>query len=337
MTGNDPLDGERSGPFRSVVKLSVVVTILILALVWSANEWRGEMDGRRALLAVCATFPAMLASIGFTGWRLAALTGERASIRQGLAVNSVGQLIALILPSRLSEVAKPAGLNLLCGVPLGEALTILAIERVLDALFLAALVFLAVAGIAGPDARALSFGGAVLGGVALAGAATIAVVLLKPGLPRRFAGLIPWAWLASQMVHAEKAIARMGNGRVALSSLALSGLAWLAAYGVFLAFFGVLDLKGLGADRVLVVFVASTVGLIVSVAPGGLGTFEGAVALTLMSYGYSGELSVSTAVLLRICLVLPTLAAAGWFLVAGDLNVSRILRRVRQLHKADHP
>ena len=246
-----------------------------------------------------------------------------------MAVNAIAQLVALLVPSRISELAKPVGLNLVGGLPLSKGLTILAIERIFDAVVLALLAFSALTVLGGAFRTSIQSTGYVLFGIASVGLASIAVAVIWPTFVKNLAGRLPGQWLRNQAENVVDTVSRLRNRRTGLLAIALTFLSWLAAYLIFLLFFRVLGAVDLTFGQILVVFVASTLGLIVSVAPGGMGTFEGAVAVSLVAFDVPLGMAITLALLLRLCLVIPVVAAASWFLVSGDLNLGIMLDRLR--------
>lgn len=312
-----------------LTRLVAFLTIAAFTVYFFRPDGRGGPSIEEILVAIVATFPLMLIAVLLIGWRLAVLAGDEVKMRDGMAVNAIAQLVALLVPSRLSEIAKPVGLNLVRKVPFSRGLAILAIERIFDAIFLAGLALAAVAILTGPYRESMRSSGLVLAGVAAIGVLFIGAILVRPALLSSLADRIPTRWARSQAEHVAQAIARLADLRATMLAVGLSAVSWLAAYLIFLVFFHVLGIGELSPGQVLVVFVASTLGLIISVAPGGLGTFEGAIALSLAAFGVPMGTAVAMALLLRLCLVIPVVAAASWFIVSGDLSLSRILGRLR--------
>ena len=328
------MSGEFEQPARKTLssvfaRLAVFLTIAGFA---AYLFWPEDYDGaaiEEIVVAVVATFPLMLIAVLLIGWRLAVLAGDEVKIRDGMAVNAIAQLVALLVPSRLSEIAKPVGLNLMRKVPLSRGLAILAIERIFDAVFLAGLALAAVAILTGPYRQSMQSSGLVLAGIAAIGVLFIAAILVHPALLTSLVDRLPTRWARNQANHVMQAVTRLADLRATMLATGLSVVSWLAAYLIFLVFFQVLGIGELSPGQVLVVFVASTLGLIISVAPGGLGTFEGAIALSLVAFGVPMGMAVAMALLLRLCLVIPVVAAASWFIASGDLSLARILGGLR--------
>jgi uncharacterized membrane protein YbhN (UPF0104 family) len=116
--------------------------------------------------------------------------------------------------------------------------------------------------------------------------------------------------------------------RVLTRSACLSVAAWAIAYLIFVCFFAAAGHPDIGLLATLVIFVASTFGLIVAVAPGGLGTFEAAIVMSLVAYDVSTKEALTLAVLMRLCLVLPVVATAVWFLLTSEVSLLRLLRQI---------
>lgn len=333
MTGGAGQGEEVPGRRSSAALLIRVAIVLALAgavfLVLDAG-WPAAFDPARLTLAAATAFLLMLASILATGWRLAVLAGDGVRRRDGMAVNAIAQLVVLFVPSRLSEAAKPVGLNLRCDLPVAGGFAVLVVERLLDTVFLA---FLAISSIAmgvGPYAEPLRSSAAALTAIAAMGLCGLLMLALRPDLLSRIAALSRFPWLQRQVQHIAVAFSRLADLRTAAWAIGLSTLSWLLSYLIFLAVIGIMGIGNLGPAAVLVVFVASTLGLVVSVAPGGLGTFEGAIVLALGAFGVPLATAMATALLMRLCLVLPVVVAAGWFLSDGSGNLGALIRRLRE-------
>ncbi|WP_299866617.1 lysylphosphatidylglycerol synthase transmembrane domain-containing protein [uncultured Hoeflea sp.] len=316
---------------KNYVFLNTAIIALFGALivVYIIPEWPKEIETGHALISVLVTFPVAWIGIVIAGWRVSVLSGSSVTMRNGLAVQSVAQFVSLIIPSRLSEIAKPVGLNLVSNLPFSRGFTILAIERVFDAVFLAGLAFAALAVLTGPQRETVQSSGIVLAGIAVTGLLVIGVILVHPRSLWSLADRMPNQWLRVQVEHVAEAISRLASLRTTALVIGLSAASWLAAYLIFALFFFSIGFGELTLGQILVVFIASTLGLIVSVAPGGLGTFEGAIALSLAAFGFPMGTAIAMALLLRLCLVIPVIAVAGWFLVSGDLSLGRLMARLR--------
>ncbi|HIF15087.1 MAG TPA: hypothetical protein EYQ86_07155, partial [Bacteroidetes bacterium] len=73
----------------------------------------------------------------------------------------------------------------------------------------------------------------------------------------------------------------------------------------------------------LVVFLVATFGLTATVTPGGLGTFEAAVALLLQHYGYPLEVAFASAVGLRLVAFIPNAIVALYVTLVEGFDFMR--------------
>lgn len=328
-SANEPDEAYSKSVRNSLFRVAAIVALVSATVIFFGSGWSGTLGATQALLAIIATFPLMIVAIAIAGWRLAMLAAGEVGVHDGIAVNAVAQFIVLIVPSRISEAAKPIGLNLFFSLPLASGFAILAIERILDAIFLAGIGLAVVAVLSGPNNDILQSSSLVLALFGGTGVLVIAVLLARPAWLGRLASRIPIIWLRRQADHVLDSLSRLANPRSTASAVLLTAMTWIASYMIYFAFFHVLGVADLSPGQILVVFVASTLGLIVSVAPGGLGTFEAAIAIALSGFGVPMVEAVAAALLLRLCLVIPVVAAAGWYLFSSSLSLPRILKRLR--------
>lgn len=328
--GKERPDGSRPMLAVLFLRAAVVLALAVAAFIAFGSGWPAELDAGRIAPAVAAAFVLMLGTVLIAGWRLAVLAGTSVSVADGIAVNMVAQLVVLLVPSRLSEAAKPLGLNLRCGLPVASGFAVLVVERLLDTIFLAMLALCSVAVAAGPYAGSLKSSAIVLGGLGLVGVAGLMLVARRPGIVVKVATMTGSPWIKRQALQMADALSQFATLRVAALAIALSALSWLLSYMIFLAVIGIMGIGGLDAGEILVVFVASTLGLVISVAPGGLGTFEAAAVLALGAFGVPITTAVATALLLRLCLALPIIAGGAWVLSAGGESLWTLMRRLKQ-------
>lgn len=319
-------------PAPAVLVLRAAAVLALVAVAFAALDggWPDAFGAGRLALAVVAAFVLMTSTVLVAGWRLAVLAGKPVSPHDGMAVNMIAQLVVLLVPSRLSEAAKPVGLNLRCGLPMAGGFAVLVVERLLDTIFLAVLALCAVAVSVGPYSGSMRSSATILAGLGVAGIVCLAVAARRPALLRRAAAVTGSRWVERQAAQAADALARLAAPRVAVPAIGLSAISWLLSYMIFLAIIRIVGVGDLGAGAILVVFVASTLGLVISVAPGGLGTFEGAIVLALGAFGVPVATAVATALLIRLCLALPVVAGGVWFLSAGGESLWTLIRRLKQ-------
>lgn len=324
------LNGRRSTSIVLLLRAALVLAFAVSAFFALYNAWPEEFDAIRIGVAAGVAFLLMLSTVLIAGWRLAVLAGEPVSPVDGMAVNMVAQLVVLLVPSRLSEAAKPLGLNLRCGLPVASGFAVLVVERLLDTIFLAILALGSVGIAVGLYAVSLKSSATILVGLGFVGTTGLVLVAWRPDILVRVAAMTGLQWMERQASQMVTALSRLATPRVAALAIGLSALSWLLSYTIFLAVIRIMGVGDLSAGAILVVFVASTLGLVVSVAPGGLGTFEGAIVLALGAFGVPVSTAVATALLLRLCLALPVVAGGAWVLSAGGESLWTLMRRLKQ-------
>lgn len=140
------------------IALSLIMLGLCTWLVWPSPEDQGRLREAFALLDLryLAGFIVCLAIVHFTrAWRWNNLLdpiGARLSPGRLLAVSSVGFMAILALPARLGEFARPALVREKGRVSAAAVLGTVAVERIIDGLFISILVFAAFFARRGPDA-----------------------------------------------------------------------------------------------------------------------------------------------------------------------------------------
>lgn len=332
---NEPARMKSISIRKNLLRFAAVVALVCGTLVFLGSGWVGTLDVTDAAIAIVATFPLMIGAIVIAGWRLSVLAGGRVGFHDGVALNAVAQLIVLIVPSRISEAAKPIGLSMFFGIPPASGFAILAIERILDAVFLAGMGLAVVAVLSGPYSDILQSSSLILALLGGGGVLGLTILLSCPAWLGRLVSRIPVAWLRRHAEHILEALSRLANPASAAWAVGLTAMTWIASCLIFFVFFQVLGIGDLSPGQILVVFVASTLGLVVSVAPGGLGTFEAAIAFSLAGFGVPMVEAIAVALLLRLCLVIPVVAAAGWYLFSSSLSLSRILERLHDWRSSD--
>jgi hypothetical protein len=140
------------------IALSLLMLGLCLWLVWPSPEDQGRLGHALAALdlAYLFYFICVLAIVHFLrAWRwnnLLAPIDARLPPGRLLAVSSVGFMAILALPARLGEFVRPALIRRRGQVSAAAALGTIAVERIVDGLFVSLLVFGAFFALRGPGA-----------------------------------------------------------------------------------------------------------------------------------------------------------------------------------------
>lgn len=259
-------------------------------------------------------------------WRFLFSRETRPGTKPVLLALLIGYFFNNVLPARAGEAARIVVLTRRGGTSGAETAATVVIERVLDVVFLLALLFVTLPWL--PEVTWLR-PAAVLA-VAVATGLAIAIVLLAlfEERPLRFA-LRPLARLPFLSRERVELIAtNFARGLVSLRSprLALGAAFWTALGWLTLAVSTWLLMIGFGIHVSLVgglfVVVATNLAMILPSSPAAIGVFEAATLVALRPYGISDSQALSYALVLHAMSFIP-FVAVGLVLVRGTLVLGR--------------
>ncbi|MDT8304699.1 MAG: lysylphosphatidylglycerol synthase transmembrane domain-containing protein [Anaerolineae bacterium] len=236
------------------------------------------------------------------------------------AVN-LGQLVNMAVPFlRLGELARVYYLGHHTGESKVKALGTLVVEKALELISLAFLLFVLLPFFVLPDLVADSgLSGAIIAVVALF---LLMLVARRTALVRRvallFLRLLPERWQVRFVPWLDSGLEGLGalrSGRVSLnllgSTLVITVLSVATPYVLFSAFDIPLDLKHAAA-----VHIALTVGALPPSTPARIGVFEGIVTFMLVTFDVGdGALRLAYALVFHLVIVLPQLLLGGFALM----------------------
>lgn len=244
-------------------------------------------------------------------WSRLLPAGQRGSVpaRRLVPVVLVGYLGNAVLPARLGDPVRALLVGRREAIPASGALGSVVLERAIDTLTLALLVFPAAALSGAPDwlirAAALA--------AALAGTVLIAAQTRLPGrmigrLRQGARGPRAMPWL-DRVDHFAAAMDSAGRRRAVLSAVGLSLLAWLLDGTIYWAVANSLGIELPPAGAMLVSAI-TVLGTAIPSAPGYVGTFELAAATIAGGLGVASAAALAFAILVHALTVLP-LALGG--------------------------
>ncbi|GEM_PF-3517273 len=316
---------------RSLLLFSVLFTILVAgALLVSLRHASPAVRSWSALWAILIAQPFAFLAIWLPGARLARLAGPPATTTDAFMANALSVVGFMIIPGRISETLKPVVLRLRCGLPLGRGVTALALERLLDLGCLVLLAALAAGGAAAQYAGELRQASITFGIMLAIGVFFLGLVLARPALGRKLLDMVPFAWVRGAGHDMLDAATRIRDIRTLGVVSALSVLTWASSYLIFYVMIGLIGPGTLSPVQILLVFVAGTLGFVITITPGGLGTYEGAIVLALGSFGYATADALAIAILLRIANILPAIPPSAWFAARSGIAISELALRARR-------
>ncbi len=275
----------------------------------------------------------------------------RTSLRSRFAAMNIGFMSTNLLPGRVGEFVRPFALSRMEPVSVSGAFGSLVVERFLDSLTIAALLFVAIAAPGFPEnpvVWGLSLGVWIRGVLVLLGALLLlmAVLLVFPRplvrVAKRVAHLLPEkaARLAVDVLEAFLDGLKVFQSPVLLVKAVVWSVAiWLwQALSFWVAFmaFGI----HVGFDVAL--FVNATVALAVAVpaAPGFIGTFQFGVIAGLGVYGVSEAAATALSLGFHVAAFIPVTLIGLFYawrlgLSLGDVGKSEV--RVEEAVEQAHP
>ena len=261
-----------------------------------------EFDQLQAQLASSNWFWILLslliawAGYWLRGWRWALLFRQEAdqlpvSSNRAYHAVMVGYLVNLLIP-RAGEVARCTVLTRNNGIPLGQAIGTVLVERSVDLLFLAGTIFIAFLienelfiSLAGQLVNLNSLTSSLLDKLPLllGGAAVFLLLLYLLGRKFRSHGLVnKFQLFFRQLLSGVRAIGHLKNPKgFWISSVIIWIIYFLTLYTVSQ---GIESAANLSGGQVLLVMVMGTIGMIAPVQ-GGIGTFHALVAYILVVFG----------------------------------------------------
>ncbi len=300
-----------------------LVTVVILS-----NSGQGETLNMRSLLPVLLVQPINAASLFLIGWRLSILSKGSDTIWSGIKASALSGTLLYVTPSRLSELIKPVYLSANSGHGMLHGLALVAVERFIDILIvtiagIAALLLLS--GLASPATLWL------WGLLSVLGISGCALLLKRPVLIAQIISLLPGQTLRSAMTTLVNELRSVVAPRILGAGFVIGFAAWLMSFGLVYATLRLSASVPLDLTAILLVFVAGTIGLAISVAPGGLGTFEAGVVVALKYHDIGTLEALNLALMMRLANLGIVPLVALWAASADRLGVADLIRAARKL------
>jgi uncharacterized membrane protein YbhN (UPF0104 family) len=267
-------------PAAKVAVLGALLVVLLgqINVASIASHFHRDM-----LVAIALVQPIVIVGVGINALRFAILVGQpRITLATAFKAQVLSLGLNIVLPARASEFLKATYIRTHARIPLGQGVAAVFLERIVDLLLVGALTAIGVSLLLAQSyvlAASLIF----VGIAALLGFAIFEAPLL------RLARLLPWARLRGFSLRFIDHISVCVRGRSFYLALPIGALVWASACMTFVVFLAVAGSIPVGLGGAIVVFVAATVGGAVPALPGGIGTYEAAVAISLKSLGYSLE------------------------------------------------
>lgn len=233
----------------------------------------------------------------------------------------IGQMLNILLPLRMGEIARAYLVSRTEGLPVSRVLTTIGVEKLADLVSMgltagALLVLFTTPAWLHAPGRAIL----VTGLVALVMAALLATraeTVFRHGLDA--VGLVSRRWqerLGRAIGPGMIGLSSLRDWRVALAVWLLSVLTLIQAAGTNYLLFRAFDLQ-VPAAAAFVLLLALQVGNSLVSVPGNLGVFHYVTVLVLSAYSVDRSLAAGYALVLYVVALGPKIALGGFFMVAG--------------------
>lgn len=268
-------------------------------------------------------------------WRLLMHPDTHLPLTRIFRIVNIGYFFNNILPAKAGEVVRGYLIGNMLSGGIGQALSTLLIERLLDVL--AVVVFLLIL-IPSVNLPAQATQGALLFGAVAIGGTIVLLVLSRFGgrgvdWVWRFVGRIPLIGHPKVEAATRNLIEGLGVltiGKLLPGILVGSVLIWvgyaLFNYVILLAFD---ELAHLPFSAVVFVLCATGLSMIVPSSPGAIGVFEWAAIQALLFYGVSQDLAAGYAFVLHIFTLVSMIIFGLIGLVREGLSYAQVRREVR--------
>ncbi|MFT4626598.1 MAG: uncharacterized membrane protein YbhN (UPF0104 family) [Myxococcota bacterium] len=332
----------RPAPASRRIQLALVLTVTVGCLAWvlwgiNTDKALDALANARWWLLGPAVGTYLLTHFVRT-WRYAVLVGAEVPLRRVFSVCAIGFLAINVVPFRLGEFVRPYLLTR-DGVPVGQALGGVVLERLLDMAMLLGLLVLVAFGLDLP-AESVRVGGVDVVVAGQRGAAAVLVVgalgltgLVLGGAPaiellRRLPVLGPSvASLVTGLVGSATELARRPARGVL--AVALSIITWaLTVVGVWIVLQAFSDLPGTWSVAI-VVWTVTIAGMAALPTPGFFGPYEAFCSAALLLWQVDPSVASTFAVVLHLSHFGFTVALGLPFLVSEGRGLTELVRESR--------
>ena len=258
--------------------------------------------------------------------------------RDSLAVLSVGYLALHVIPLRMGELVRPYLARERYGIPFGDSLAVVVIERLLDVLLLLAMLGAVAffvdlpASIVVQGIDVLAVGQRLAGGIVAAGVVGIVVVVAVGEPVLRLTDRLPMGAMARRFRDAIRGLgSRPAVGAQAFVLTVLTWLITIVAVYVQLAGFPGLEARW---DIALTTWAATLAGMAAIPTPGFFGGFEASCAAALQLFEIEPSVARTFAILLHLIQFGFTIVTGLIFVAWEGLSLREIVAKSQQASAA---
>jgi len=267
------------------------------------------------------------------GWRWLTLLRpiERMGLWETVHAIYIGLFASGVLPLRPGEIIRGYLLAIWGEIPLSLTLTSMAIERVLDGIWLVAAFWVSASLMSMPRAlvdfaQALAVGVAVLAGLFL-------YILFHKKHAHSVMSSRAWG---RKFIHVLDQIHQMGNRRTLTEAFAITFVYWILQILAVWALFRSYDMD-LSIWAACVVLIIKSIGTVIPSAPGNLGVFQSVVKMSLTLFNVEPNVALELSVLMWAALTLPLLIVGFVAVLLTGRSIKEIHHHASTHHARPHP
>jgi uncharacterized protein (TIRG00374 family) len=267
------------------------------------------------------------------GWRWLTLLRpiERMGLWETVHAIYIGLFASGVLPLRPGEIIRGYLLAIWGEIPFSLTLTSMAIERVLDGIWLIAAFWVSASLMNMPRAL-VEFAQVLAVGVAVLAGLFLYILFHKKHAHSVMSSL---AWVR-KFIHVLDQIHQMGNRRTLTEAFAITFFYWilqiLAVWALFRSYD--MDLSIWAASIVLII---KSIGTVIPSAPGNLGVFQSVVKMSLTLFNVEPNVALELSVLMWAALTLPLLIVGFIAVLLTGRSIKEIHHHASTHHARPHP
>jgi len=314
----------------------VTWVISIGSLVWALSGYDFSQV-KPAILSVkwAWVFVAVLLELAVyvvQGWRWRTILGpiEPVDLRDTVQAIFIGLFASNVLPLRPGEIIRGYLLTLWHEIPFSLTLTSMAIERVLDGIWLVA-AFWVSASLVNMPLALVEFGRVLALGVAVL-AALFLYILFRKHHAHSILSSRSWG---QKFLHVLDQIHQLGDWRTLASAFGVTFLYWITQILPVWALFRSYDMD-LSIWAAAVVLVIKAIGTVIPSVPGNLGVMQSVVKLALMLFSVEANVAVELSWLVWAVMTLPPLIVGFVAVLFTGRSIFDIHHHARTHHARRH-
>lgn len=272
-------------------------------------------------------------------WRLLLGRSHVISVSAATSFIIIGQTINNLFPLRFGEIARTYLAVERWGIPVSVSLGSIALEKLVDLLFLTLSLLLVSLLLVIPTDFLQPASTSVASGILLL-VAIAALTRIKPSMRSVFvtwSGFLPDAvsqGIPRQLNELRDLWHEIGRTQTIASVLAWSTIVWALAVAT-----NHLSLQAMGMDlpllASLVLLITIHLGIAIPSAPGRIGIFQGATLVGLAPFGVSPTMALTYSLVLHFIVFVPISIAGCGLLWRGQIGISRLTSSIPLLRDAD--